>query len=124
MRLRPKPRTLRQRLVRAVVMPAVSVGAFAVGLHVGPMFGVVTMAEPDRDARVEVVDPAIAVLAEHAEDCWRGLDSPKAELPGAAIVRLPNGDVVYTTRHALVDAAFGEALGRPAPGLDTVALCR
>jgi hypothetical protein len=97
-----------------------SVGAFAVGLHVGPALA----PAPERGPSIEVVDPATAVLAEHAGDCWRGLDSPKALLPGAAIVRLPNGDVVYTTRHALVDAALDEALGRPVPGLDTVALCR
>jgi hypothetical protein len=63
------------------------------------------------------------LLAEHDADCWQGGDEPLAELPGAAIVRFPSGEVVYTQQHDLVDRAFTEVLGHDDRRLDTIALC-
>lgn len=70
------------------------------------------------------------VLNKHRSECWVGNETPKAELPGAAIVQFVDGRTVYTKKHSLVDAAFNEVLAQA--GFDTkrsdnivvVALCK
>lgn len=64
------------------------------------------------DLRKPAKGSPAAVLAKHplGEQCWTEKDEPLADLPGHAIVQFDSGKTIYTGKHALVDAAFNEAL--------------
>ena len=85
---------------------------------------------PIMEERAPVKDSPAFVWEKHKDDCWRGSDQPKAELPGAAIVQFNSGKTVYTTKHVLVDEAFNEALANVGYGdktsdrLEVIALCK
>lgn len=85
--------------------------------------------------RTPVTETPDYVLAKHKNTCWTSDQSPKADLPGAAIVQFTDTyRTVYvenTTPRGfkLVDAAFNEALAAVGYGdvtsdkIDVIALC-
>lgn len=89
---------------------------------------------PHQSTEVAKDSPA-GLFEMHKDDCWRGSDMPKAELPGAAIVQFEKtGKAIYISNETprgvrLVDAAFNEVLAQIGYGdkesdkIDVVALC-
>lgn len=132
MRKNKKQLTFRQTLVKALLIPAIMVGGFAGSYGIVSAMNVTKLvpAEPGVHGNVDTETPAEHVLKAHQNECWGGSQEPKAQFPGAAIVRLNDGRVVYTKKHVLVDAAFNEALANIGFGdktsdkLDVVALCK
>lgn len=118
----PANLTLRARLARATIVPVLAVGGAAAGFALAPS---ATMADTEAPVGAErvVLD---ALLEEHGDTCWQG---GRSVLPGAAIVRMRDGRIVYTERPALVSEAFDDALtaaglhDAPSVRLDTLYLC-
>lgn len=72
----------------------------------------------------EAAFPPSAFL-EHIDTCWTASDKPMAPWPGAAVVRdLRTGEVFYTARHKVVDAAIDNVFGKKSVRYETVALCK
>lgn len=130
------PKSMRKALTTALFKPVqimlpfvLMYGVVSLLVRTGIVPQVAVMPEPNRPTQDLKIEAPVSLLEKHRAECWTGSEKPKAELPGAAIVQFKDGRVVYTNKHALVDAAFNEVLASVGYGdkisdlIDPIALC-
>ena len=63
-------------------------------------------------------------MEKHADDCWRGTDAPKAEIPTTILFSGKDGFTRRISNPKMVHDAFAEALGLGEADFNFVALCK
>ena len=107
-----QPRTFAQTLWTCFAHTFVIVGVLFAAMAISRMAPV-----EDRVGEFDRPAPAgspRALLEAHGDDCWTAGQAPKAELPGAAIVRWTRTGkpqaAEYVTKRGVVSSAFDEVL--------------